>query len=64
MDELLNQLKQQFSERRLLSYERIAKNKGLAVAEAVNLYKLNILLCEELYAFVSCIEICIMKSSC
>ncbi|GBR74957.1 protein Abi2 super family [Candidatus Termititenax aidoneus] len=62
MDKLLNQLKQHFSEKRLLSYEKIAQHKNLNITEAVNLYKLNILLCEELYAFISCIEICLRNN--
>jgi hypothetical protein len=59
MDKLLEQLKRHFSEQRLMPYEKLAKIKN---ADAVSLYKLNILLCEELYAFISCIEVCLRNN--
>ncbi len=59
MENILNLLKQSFSEKRLSTYENLAINKGLDKTRAVDLYRLNILICEELYAFISCIEICL-----
>ncbi len=59
MCDTLDLLKQNFSEKRLSTYEKLAEKKKLDINEAVKLYKYNILICEELYAFFSCIEVCL-----
>lgn len=56
---MLEQLKQSFSEKRMSTYVNIAHEKSLDEEYAVELYKINILICEELYAFISCIEVCL-----
>lgn len=56
---MLELLKQNFSEKRMSTYISIACAKSLDEQYAVELYKMNILICEELYAFISCIEVCL-----
>lgn len=56
---MLQVLKESFSEQRLSTYQRIAATKGLSEEKAVELYKINILICEELYAFIDCVEVCL-----
>lgn len=56
---MLNLLQKSFSKQRLSTYQRIAVEKGLPEETAVELYKINILICEELYAFIDCVEVCL-----
>lgn len=62
MEKTLNLLRKSFSDKRLQTYEDIATSKGLNATYAVELYKLNILICEELYAFIDCIEVCLRNA--
>lgn len=62
MSDLYNNLEKHFSKKRLGTYDEIAKNKGLDKNLVPELYKLNILICEELYAFISCIEVCLRNT--
>lgn len=55
----IEQLRIYFSNKRLGTYEKIAQQKGLGVESVAELYKLNILICEELYAFLGGIEVCL-----
>ena len=55
----LLQLKEHFSEERMSSYEELALQRGLSAEAAIDLYKLNILLCEELYSLICCLEVCL-----
>lgn len=56
---MLEVLKQNFSEKRMSTYINIANLKSLDKEKAVDLYRMNILICEELYALISGIEICL-----
>lgn len=55
----LLQLKEHFSEERMSSYEELALQRGVSAEAAIDLYKLNILLCEELYSLICCLEVCL-----
>lgn len=62
MGSLCESLEKYFSVKRLETYKNIAKQKNLSEEIVPELYKFNILICEELYAFISCIEICLRNT--
>lgn len=48
-----------FSSKRLDAYELMAVHKGMS---SLDLYRLNMQICNELYSLVSCIEICLRNN--
>ncbi len=55
----LDGLKEHFSKQRMSSYEELAQSRGTSSEKAVELYTLNILICEELYSLICCLEVCL-----
>lgn len=55
----LVQLEEHFSKERMSSYKELAMQRGLEESQAVDLYRFNILMCEELYSLICCLEVCL-----